>query len=60
MLGFQPWALNFQGDDEERAFVRRMYEVLLQHNGNSGRIQSFYDSRIEAVLGEDRTLRKLS
>jgi hypothetical protein len=58
--GFDIWAKNFEGTEEEKAYVARIAKTLDANSRDSGRVQSFYDGRMEFLLGEDRTLRRLS
>lgn len=58
--GIDSWVRGFRGSGEEEQYVRRIYSSLLEHSRDSGRVLSFYDSRMESVLGEEGKLRTLS
>ncbi|MBM3246957.1 hypothetical protein FJZ17_00225 [Candidatus Pacearchaeota archaeon] len=60
--GIDAWVSGFQGSEEERAYVGRIYQALLDNSRDSGRVLCLYDSRITKGLGlEERArLRALS
>jgi len=61
-VGIDAWVFGFQGSDDERAYVHRIYRALLENSGDSGRVLCLYDARVTKGLGlEERgRLRALS
>lgn len=60
--GIEAWVSSFQGGREEREYVSRIYEALIENSKDSGRVLCLYDSRITKGIGlEERArLRELS
>jgi len=49
--GIEAWVRGFEGSKEEKDYVSRIYNTLLDNSRDSGRVLCLHDSRITRGLG---------